>query len=41
MQKELDCLRGDLESAEAQIESLQIQTLAKDSKLQCAKAELD
>ena len=41
MQKELDCLRGDLESAKARIKFLQIQTLAKDLELQRAKAELD
>ena len=38
MQKELDRLRRELKSAEAQIKSLHGENLAKDSKLQCAKA---
>ena len=38
MQKELDCLRGELESAETQIKSIHGKNLANDSELQCAKA---
>ena len=41
MQKELDRLRGDLELAKAQIESLHTKNLAKDSELQRAKAKLN
>ena len=41
MQKELDCLQIDLESAKARIESLHSQNLAKDSELQHAKAKLN
>ena len=41
MLKEQDCLRIDLELAEAQIESLHSQNLANKSELQHAKAKLN
>ena len=41
MQKELDRLRIDLESAKAQVKLLHSQNLAKDSELQRAKTELN